>query len=155
MLQVWISKSFISTLRLNPFEVREVLQGVSVRVVRCCVGLNPFEVREVLQERCARLLKCLWSLNPFEVREVLQDFSLLIPQIHYVSIPLKSGRCCKAIEEDGTDENSLNPFEVREVLQANVRPPSERKWVSIPLKSGRCCKILNLNNKKVIPSQSL
>ena len=132
MLQVWISKSFISTLRLNPFEVREVLQGVSVRVVRCCVGLNPFEVREVLQ-----------------------DFSLLIPQIHYVSIPLKSGRCCKAIEEDGTDENSLNPFEVREVLQANVRPPSERKWVSIPLKSGRCCKILNLNNKKVIPSQSL
>ena len=35
--------------RLNPFEVREVLQGYSTDIQRISLRLNPFEVREVLQ----------------------------------------------------------------------------------------------------------
>ena len=35
------------------------------------------------------------SLNPFEVREVLQDRRRNHCQKPSVSIPLKSGRCCK------------------------------------------------------------
>ena len=37
------------TLRLNPFEVREVLQEVLRRKCDKKMCLNPFEVREVLQ----------------------------------------------------------------------------------------------------------
>ena len=58
------------------------------------------------------------SLNPFEVREVLQGESAAEATMNYVSIPLKSGRCCKA--------SRLN-WQIT-------------GWVSIPLKSGRCCK---------------
>ena len=36
-------------IRLNPFEVREVLQGTRVGTNVSSNGLNPFEVREVLQ----------------------------------------------------------------------------------------------------------
>ena len=60
------------TLCLNPFEVREVLQGCALSC--CCMGL---------------------SLNPFEVREVLQVIYAAEAAIRKVSIPLKSGRCCK------------------------------------------------------------
>ena len=35
---------------LNPFEVREVLQGLGIRIADSLKRLNPFEVREVLQE---------------------------------------------------------------------------------------------------------
>ena len=35
------------------------------------------------------------SLNPFEVREVLQEILHLQAIEQDVSIPLKSGRCCK------------------------------------------------------------
>ena len=35
------------------------------------------------------------SLNPFEVREVLQEVGLTSDTANAVSIPLKSGRCCK------------------------------------------------------------
>ena len=34
---------------LNPFEVREVLQGSTLKVAPKQLRLNPFEVREVLQ----------------------------------------------------------------------------------------------------------
>ena len=62
-------------------------------------------------------MKCL---NPFEVREVLQERTLGHHWPLLVSIPLKSGRCCKlqyatALQYIGR----LNPFEVREVLQEN------------------------------------
>ena len=40
---------------LNPFEVREVLQGRELQVVSLLVCLNPFEVREVLQECFTKL----------------------------------------------------------------------------------------------------
>ena len=56
-------------------------------------------------------------LNPFEVREVLQGKGAFVESIGEVSIPLKSGRCCKDILETLEFQNSLNPFEVREVLQ--------------------------------------
>ena len=62
------------TLCLNPFEVREVLQGCALSC--CCMGL---------------------SLNPFEVREVLQVIYAAEAAIRKVSIPLKSGRCCKGV----------------------------------------------------------
>ena len=57
--------------------------------------MNPFEVREVLQvyEVIMNLLK--YCLNPFEVREVLQAIQLRKGEGEVVSIPLKSGRCCK------------------------------------------------------------
>ena len=35
------------------------------------------------------------SLNPFEVREVLQGAAGDFRELFRVSIPLKSGRCCK------------------------------------------------------------
>ena len=38
-------------MRLNPFEVREVLQDKASKKVGLTSGLNPFEVREVLQGR--------------------------------------------------------------------------------------------------------
>ena len=39
----------IETACLNPFEVREVLQGSKILHNVLSTGLNPFEVREVLQ----------------------------------------------------------------------------------------------------------
>ena len=103
------------------------------------------------------------SLNPFEVREVLQVCCFTEQHGCEVSIPLKSGRCCKLSEPDNACMFCLNPFEVREVLQAKelamverteglnpfeVREVLQEAWgsndlaqaVSIPLKSGRCCK---------------
>ncbi len=41
--------------RLNPFEVREVLQVVMAMALAMAMGLNPFEVREVLQECFTKL----------------------------------------------------------------------------------------------------
>ena len=60
----------------------------------------------------------LIGLNPFEVREVLQVVMLAKENAQEVSIPLKSGRCCKK----------------------TARFSREGQYVSIPLKSGRCCK---------------
>ena len=45
MLWAWLPKP----QRLNPFEVREVLQARRFWAVLSLYGLNPFEVREVLQ----------------------------------------------------------------------------------------------------------
>ena len=59
------------------------------------------------------------SLNPFEVREVLQDAAKTRGRAEKVSIPLKSGRCCKDRFNIIGINWRLNPFEVREVLQAN------------------------------------
>ena len=104
---------------LNPFEVREVLQvyttSMQIRVIR----LNPFEVREVLQGFNAEIRTRRNGLNPFEVREVLQASRIGFTQFNWVSIPLKSGRCCKVSVDDPATGKSLNPFEVREVLQAH------------------------------------
>ena len=67
-----------------------------------------------------RLRLLLRSLNPFEVREVLQDFEKENRRVWCVSIPLKSGRCCKlTLIRNGRKSNGLNPFEVREVLQVD------------------------------------
>ena len=63
------------------------------------------------------------SLNPFEVREVLQaNSSAHVEQFIRVSIPLKSGRCCKLKPGGATFPSCLNPFEVREVLQESSSP---------------------------------
>ena len=60
-------------------------------------------------------------LNPFEVREVLQVLALYFIDYFKVSIPLKSGRCCKNRNCDEWNCNTgLNPFEVREVLQVSI-----------------------------------
>ena len=80
-------------------------------------SLNPFEVREVLQAVPASASASLASLNPFEVREVLQVFKSLWAWTRLVSIPLKSGRCCKLARCLLERCWRLNPFEVREVLQ--------------------------------------
>ena len=61
--------------------------------------LNPFEVREVLQEFTINGWRQLQGLNPFEVREVLQEAQFGMMWVILVSIPLKSGRCCKEGEE--------------------------------------------------------
>ena len=81
--------------------------------------MNPFEVREVLQEthvrwQRRRCSQSLWSqgsaaslttqsasssnpLNPFEVREVLQGAVSKRWSRNLLSIPLKSGKCCKVM----------------------------------------------------------
>ena len=60
----------------------------------------------------------LKSLNPFEVREVLQAVKALQYSRTHLSIPLKSGKCCKdEIVYTSSQYVALNPFEVREVLQ--------------------------------------
>ena len=65
-------------------------------------------------------LSMMWlkSLNPFEVREVLQAVKALQYSRTHLSIPLKSGKCCKKRMFGDKDGDALNPFEVREVLQA-------------------------------------
>ena len=81
------------------------------------------------------------SLNPFEVREVLQVLVRATTRGDGVSIPLKSGRCCKLqLRRQHRVETCLNPFEVREVLQERCSVIQFALSVSIPLKSGRCCK---------------
>ena len=80
--------------------------------------LNPFEVREVLQGHHGNAMLQVLRLNPFEVREVLQDNDHIGEAVKAVSIPLKSGRCCKEMQAKKLHKMS----------------------VSIPLKSGRCCK---------------
>ena len=102
---------------LNPFEVREVLQAVKalqysrthlsipLKSGKCCKkrmfgdkdgdALNPFEVREVLQVVLHLIHTHTTTLNPFEVREVLQVSTVYKPFFFFLSIPLKSGKCCK------------------------------------------------------------
>ena len=62
------------------------------------LSLNPFEVREVLQVREWPLTMRTFCLNPFEVREVLQAPCQSSGRVSDVSIPLKSGRCCKWLD---------------------------------------------------------
>ena len=83
-------------------------------------GLNPFEVREVLQGICVQIRCPLVCLKPFEVREVLQGLLQMSCVVVQVSIPLKSGRCCKPDVQELGRRFCLNPFEVREVLQARA-----------------------------------
>ena len=73
MLQAYLAIGALALYCLNPFEVREVLQGGK-------------------QEARSRL-----RLNPFEVREVLQAVKEFWKFVQLVSIPLKSGRCCKIV----------------------------------------------------------
>ena len=106
------------------------------------IRLNPFEVREVLQANFNLPMAACKGLNPFEVREVLQVLERQLTTCHVVSIPLKSGRCCKRNSRQSLRLTSLNPFEVREVLQARkIWFMKHYPRVSIPLKSGRCCKV--------------
>ena len=169
----------LKTACFNPFEVREVLQARCLIHCSVLVSLNPFEVREVSQACAIFSAAVACCLNPFEVREVLQDDVLLWSSRCQVSIPLKSGRCCKArrflkpliawslnpfeVREvlQGLQRTlrfallCLNPFEVREVLQGIAYATASAKFVSIPLKSGRCCKILEECNYQMPQSQSL
>ena len=71
-----------------------------------------------MRKRCQK--KTLNCLNPFEVREVLQEGVDVRNATQSVSIPLKSGRCCKVLKFAYLKNNGLNPFEVREVLQAKT-----------------------------------
>ena len=63
--------------------------------------LNPFEGREVLQVKRFLSKFCLNCLNPFEGREVLQVLDDGHDVVRAVSIPLKAGRCCKALQDLG------------------------------------------------------
>ena len=83
---------------LNPFEVREVLQVSTSSTPSNAKRLNPFEVREVLQDFTHEVILSHPCLNPFEVREVLQVIAALLSITSLVSIPLKSGRCCKVYQ---------------------------------------------------------
>ena len=95
VLQV-IDFTTAGSLGLNPFEVREVLQdSTSPDTYTHC--LNPFEVREVLQGGKWYWFNDTVGLNPFEVREVLQGTRQRQHISGTVSIPLKSGRCCKYV----------------------------------------------------------
>ena len=49
MLQAYLAIGALALYCLNPFEVREVLQG-GKQEARSRLRLNPFEVREVLQD---------------------------------------------------------------------------------------------------------
>ena len=117
---------------LNPFEVREVLQGLPMQM-----DLERYVSIPLKSGRCCKLKKQTYRrpkrLNPFEVREVLQD------QV----VDTESGPI------------GLNPFEVREVLQVMVWPAHGGKGVSIPLKSGRCCKLDSMDKQINSRSQSL
>ena len=76
--------------------------------------------------------------------------------VEMVSIPLKSGRCCKVNSKPSNNLFfCLNPFEVREVLQGISSVVSTVISVSIPLKSGRCCKQCAGHPAKQYWSQSL
>ena len=69
------------------------------------------------------------------------EYTHYYPLTEEVSIPLKSGRCCKnGLDHLAAAGESLNPFEVREVLQEEENMNQSTPNVSIPLKSGRCCK---------------
>ena len=96
-------------------------------------SLNPFEVREVLQAKAKAGESGAIGLNPFEVREVLQADVQTVSLVEPVSIPLKSGRCCKNTGDYSAATNT----------------------VSIPLKSGRCCKLWRYEKKVNPVSQSL
>ena len=72
-----------------------MLQEVKEMSVAALESLNPFEVREVLQDSKITLKTVFRGLNPFEVREVLQANKQQQKLQRQVSIPLKSGRCCK------------------------------------------------------------
>ena len=85
---------------LNPFEVREVLQVKAEHELNSLRSLNPFEVREVLQGIRIGVYCFKPSLNPFEVREVLQETAMVNMVFWFVSIPLKSGRCCKLMNTE-------------------------------------------------------
>ena len=125
-----MSKALLS---LNPFEVREVLQGFTVTPIRNGESLNPFEVREVLQAILHGVAGKRLALNPFEVREVLQGQLREHSRVTGLSIPLKSGKCCK---------------------HAWFYCQS-RGGLSIPLKSGKCCKGQIQDYALVQSSQSL
>ena len=76
--------------------------------------------------------------------------------ISTVSIPLKSGRCCKHYRAFRSRCTGLNPFEVREVLQGYIDSyTTQDNQVSIPLKSGRCCKEAAYDFETMKMSQSL
>ena len=78
--------------------------------------MNPFEVREVLQVEKA-FNDVVEKSQSLEVREVLQAVKALQYSRTHLSIPLKSGKCCKKRMFGDKDGDALNPFEVREVLQ--------------------------------------
>ena len=148
---------------LNPFEVREVLQvwlhnqrvhqilSIPLKSGKCCKEQSRKDGREIFSQSlwsqgsaarwCGIASNLKRTLNPFEVREVLQVARARNTGAEKLSIPLKSGKCCKVSRPRTQDRSlSLNPFEVREVLQ--VKPLIERSLLSlsIPLKSGKCCK---------------
>ena len=96
-------------------------------------------------------------LNPFEVREVLQgidevDFDLF----KLVSIPLKSGRCCKEERMRSQLRQGVSiPLKSGRCCKLVKKEKIEKSEVSIPLKSGRCCKETRRQRPLVIQSQSL
>ena len=117
----------------NPFEVREVLQETHGALTHTWTSLNPFEVREVLQDRrsiyrSGNRSQSLWSQGG-----AARWGKWVYPLLRSVSIPLKSGRCCKNYKGSGDGINN----------------------VSIPLKSGRCCKKQQYIDELHPSSQSL
>ena len=96
------------------------------------------------------------SLNPFEVREVLQVHGLHDAAAWTVSIPLKSGRCCKAMIGGAPYLMASQSLWSQGGAARDEKILAKAKqYVSIPLKSGRCCKINVLNGILSSPSQSL
>ena len=103
---------------LNPFEVREVLQAKIFGLITRTVSLNPFEVREVLQGYGYGYGYGYGVSIPLKSGRCCKTTSVVQRISGIVSIPLKSGRCCKQLAVELRDGMCLNPFEVREVLQA-------------------------------------
>ena len=125
--------------------------SIPLKSGRCCktllplsvarLSLNPFEVREVLQDYPLHDPLLAWCLNPFEVREVLQGWRWCHTCAFIVSIPLKSGRCCKIVTEAIIQYTGVSiPLKSGRCCKTRILPCCSLRWVSIPLKSGRCCK---------------
>ena len=105
------------------------------------MSLNPFEVREVLQDIYDLNINELTRLNPFEVREVLQGKIWPRQLNKIVSIPLKSGRCCKGFKIKGVSTLYVSiPLKSGRCCKVVTLSAASKSKVSIPLKSGRCCK---------------
>ena len=88
---------------LNPFEVREVLQAIRT-VGGMLAGSQSLWSQGGAARYKMKIVTKVNSLNPFEVREVLQANRRRQCFGTLVSIPLKSGRCCKLPTEPKASE---------------------------------------------------
>ena len=103
---------------IDPFEVREVLQG-----------------EDVIVFKHDKLSQSLWSQGGAASEYKADDGKFYLSQSLW-----SQGGAARQYAHAKRVRVSLNPFEVREVLQVTWTIKNLKKQVSIPLKSGRCCK---------------